>query len=92
MGGWRGHMRKWASEWFDLPPDLTSEVPRIEMIGPFRLQVENHRGMYHFSNREIKLKIHQGSIIIAGENLMIKAIYPEVVLIEGTIHELRYEK
>jgi hypothetical protein len=31
-------MRKWASEWLDLPADVTEEVPRIEMIGSMRLQ------------------------------------------------------
>lgn len=85
-------MRKWASDWFDLPPDVTSEVPRIEMIGPFRLQIENHQGVIHFSNREMKIKVSQGQLAIMGEKLKIKAIHPDVIWVEGTIHELRYIK
>lgn len=85
-------MRKWASKWFDLPPDVTSDVPRIEMIGPFRLQVENHQGVEHFSSRELKLRINQGCLAITGDSLKIKAIYPEVVLVEGNIHELKVIK
>lgn len=85
-------MRKWASEWFDLPPDVTSEVPRIEMIGPYRLQIENHQGVEHFSNQEIRLRLKKGFLVIVGEKLKIKVIYPEVVQIEGMIAELRYMK
>jgi len=54
--------------------------------------VENHRGVEHFSSRELKLRINQGCLAITGESLKIKAIYPEVVLIEGNIHELKVIK
>jgi sporulation protein YqfC len=85
-------MRKWASEWLDLPADVTEEVPRIEMIGSMRLQVENYREVERFHSEELKLKVKEGTLAIKGERLKIKAIYPDVVLIEGSIHELTYMK
>jgi sporulation protein YqfC len=85
-------MRKWTPKWFDFPPDVTGEVPRIEMIGPYRLQIENHRGIEHFRQGELKLRTTQGILQVSGEQLKIKAIYPEVIIMEGTIHEVRYLK
>jgi sporulation protein YqfC len=83
-------MRKWVSEWFDFPPDVTNEVPRIEMIGSYRLQIENHQGIEHFSPNEVRLRTKRGIILIHGEQLKIKAIYPEVVMMEGMIQEVKY--
>jgi sporulation protein YqfC len=85
-------MRKWVSEWFDFPPDVTSEVPRIEMIGSYRLQIENHQGIEHFSPGEMKLRTKQGLLQVSGEQLQVRAIYPEVVIMTGIIHEVRYLK
>jgi sporulation protein YqfC len=85
-------MRNWASKWLDLPLDVTNEVPRIEMIGSSRLQIENHLGVDQFSKNKMSIKIKQGVIGISGKELKIKAIYPGVISIEGEIQEIKYIK
>lgn len=85
-------MRKWASKWFDLPQDVTSDVPRVEVIGNERLKIENHRGVALFSPRQLIMKAKIGAIHITGDQLCIKAIYPEVVWVEGMIYEVKYQK
>lgn len=81
--------RKWA-DWFDLPSDVAGGSARIEMIGNHRLQVQNHLGVEHFSMQKLQLRIPQGSLLIVGESLKIKAIFPDTVFVEGIIKEVRY--
>ena len=75
-------------QWLDLPPDVTANVPRIQMIGFYQLVVENHQGLDFFSDSEILLKVGRGKIRIRGENLVIRSIFPEEIRIEGNIAEM----
>lgn len=84
-----GAFRKWA-DWFDLPSDVTGGSIRIEMIGNHRLQIQNHKGVEHFHPQILKIRTPQGIMEIKGEELMIKAIFPDTVFIEGKIKEVRY--
>ncbi|MFC7440622.1 sporulation protein YqfC [Laceyella putida] len=85
-------MRKWASDFFDLPADVTEELPRVEMLGGSQCLVENFRDVEHFDPQQLTLKLKQGRLSIQGENLKIKAIVPEMILIEGQIDSLSYRE
>ncbi len=85
-------MRKWVSDWFDLPANISGDAPRIEMIGTIAMQVENYQLLEKFNSRELQLKVNAGVLEIKGEQLKIKSIDPETVLIEGQILEFRYRK
>lgn len=78
------------AQWLDLPPDVTANVPRIQMVGFYQLVVENHQGLDFFSDSEILLKVGRGKIRIRGENLVIRSIFPEEIRIEGNIAEMRF--
>lgn len=78
------------ARWLDLPPDVTADVPRIQMIGSCQLMVENHRGIDFFSDSEILLKTGRGKIRIRGDKLVIRLIFPEEMRIEGNIVEMRF--
>jgi sporulation protein YqfC len=78
------------AQWLDLPPDITADVPRIQMAGSYQMTVENHRGVEFFSDSEILLKVDRGKIRICGEELMIRSIFPEEIRIEGRIVEMRF--
>jgi len=84
-------MRKWVSEWLDFPADLASGVPRIEMLGPFRLRVENYVEVKNYQNQMLTIQIKGGALVITGDRLKIQSIDPEVVVVEGEIQGLRYE-
>ncbi len=74
----------------DLPPDVTAEVPRIQMVGSLQVMVENHQGLDFFSDSEILLKVDGGKIQIRGEKLVIRSIFPGEMWIEGHIVEMRF--
>ncbi|WP_240376589.1 sporulation protein YqfC [Bacillus piscicola] len=82
--------KHWVTGKMNLPEDVLLDVPRLTMIGQLHLHVENHRGILHFSNEQVRLKLTQGEILINGENFVIKNILPDEILLEGTIVEIRY--
>ncbi|MBJ3773634.1 sporulation protein YqfC, partial [Klebsiella pneumoniae] len=88
-------MRKWSEKWrrfatgaLDMPQDLTMEMPRITMIGQLQMYIENHRGVLWFSNQELRLLLTKGQLLIRGQNLVIRAILPEEVLVEGVVDQV----
>jgi len=74
----------------DLPEDVMMDLPRITMIGQLHIYIENHRGLIAFSDTEIRTSLSKGELSIKGENLVIKAILPEEILLEGIIHSVSY--
>ncbi|SDY67059.1 YabP/YqfC family sporulation protein [Thermoactinomyces sp. DSM 45892] len=89
---WNGHMRDWASKWLDLPPDVASEVPRIEWIGNDRLRVENYKKIEELTEKSISLSTILGFLDIQGSRIVVKVIDSEVVIVEGEIKDVRYRK
>ncbi|MFT9848653.1 sporulation protein YqfC [Aneurinibacillus sp. REN35] len=88
-------MKKWNEKWrrfttgvLDMPQDLTMEMPRITMIGQLQMYIENHRGVLWFSNQELRLLLTKGQLLIRGQNLVIRAILPEEVLVEGIVDQV----
>ncbi|SFS82092.1 sporulation protein YqfC [Marininema halotolerans] len=83
-------VRKIASDWLDIPQDVAADVPRILIIGPYRVHVENHHGVEKFSDGEIRLRTARGVLQIAGAQLKIQAIQTHEIWIEGNVSEVKY--
>ncbi|RAU99247.1 sporulation protein YqfC [Paenibacillus sp. YN15] len=81
---------QWTAGILDVPEDIAQDIPRLIMIGNVRLQIENHRGVLHFSEERLLLTLSRGSLEILGSNLSIRTIMAEEVLVEGVIRELKY--
>ncbi|KFN10110.1 sporulation protein YqfC [Paenibacillus macerans] len=83
-------IRKWTVDALDLPSDLVYDLPRLTLIGGQQLYIENHRGVVNFSPEELHLALSQGTLEVEGKELVIKAIMPEEVVIEGRIFGIKY--
>ena len=79
------------AETFELPKDIVLDLPRINIIGNIQFHVENHRGIIEYSENTIRIGIRKGEIVISGNNLGIKNINSEEVLIEGTIVNIDFD-
>lgn len=66
------------------------DLPRITMIGQIHIYVENHRGLLTFSDKEVRLLLKNGQLLIKGRSFVIKTILPEEILLEGKIDEVLY--
>ncbi|WP_027091131.1 sporulation protein YqfC [Cohnella thermotolerans] len=78
-------LRNWTARILDLPQDVVLDLPRVTMIGGIQLTVENHRGVLHFSPESLRLAMEKGELEVTGQDLTIRNIGAEEVLVEGTI-------
>ena len=83
-------INNFTAKLLDLPQDVVTDLPRITMVGNMQLYIENHRGVIHFSNEQLKLGLTKGQLEVVGHNLTIRAILSEEVFIEGVIREIKY--
>ncbi|MGM9987900.1 MAG: sporulation protein YqfC [Bacillaceae bacterium] len=83
-------IKDWIVNKVDLPPDTFLDLPRITMVGQIHIYIENHRGLLQFSESEIRIALKQGQLLIKGNELVIRAILSEELLVEGTIHNVIY--
>ncbi|SEM29852.1 sporulation protein YqfC [Mesobacillus persicus] len=87
---WSQLIRNWMTQRMDLPPDVMMDLPRITMVGQIHIYIENHRGLLAFSDREVRLLLEQGQLLVKGKAFVIKTILPEEILLEGKIDQVIY--
>src|SRR6476659_6507621 len=87
---WGQRVRSWMATKMDLPQDVMMDLPRITIIGEIHIYVENHRGLITFTDKELRLLLKQGQLLIKGKAFVIKAILPEEILLEGKIDQVIY--
>lgn len=83
-------IRGWMSKHMELPPDVMMDLPRITMIGQIHIYIENHQGLIAFSDKELRLLLKQGQLLVKGKTFVIKTILPEEILLEGKIDEVLF--
>jgi sporulation protein YqfC len=89
---WGQRVRSWMAKTMDLPQDVMMDLPRITMIGQIHIYIENHRGLLTFTDKELRLLLKQGQLLIKGKAFVIKTILPEEILLEGKIDQVIYIK
>ncbi|MDF2903121.1 MAG: sporulation protein YqfC [Bacillus sp. (in: firmicutes)] len=87
---WGQLVRDWITKKMDLPSDVMMDLPRITMVGQIHIYVENHRGLLTFSDKELRLLLKQGQLLVKGKAFVIKMILPEEILLEGKIDQVIY--
>ncbi|NLP51271.1 sporulation protein YqfC [Bacillus sp. RO1] len=86
----RSRMNNWITNNMELPADVMMDLPRITMIGQIHIYIENHRGLLTFTDKEIRLLLKQGQLLVKGESFVIRTILPEEILLEGKINQVMY--
>ncbi|AIM15651.1 MULTISPECIES: sporulation protein YqfC [Neobacillus] len=87
---WGQRVRNWMAKKMDLPQDVMMDLPRITMIGQIHIYIENHRGLLAFTDKELRLLLKQGQLLVKGKSFVIKTILPEEILLEGKIDQVLY--
>ena len=73
-------MKNWLTKQVDLPVD----------VGQIHIYIENHRGLLVFSDKEVRLLLKHGQLLIKGQSFVIKTILPEELLLEGIIEQVTF--
>ncbi|MFO7295102.1 MAG: sporulation protein YqfC [Caldicoprobacter sp.] len=79
-----------VSEMFELPKDIMLNLPRISMIGNNQMLVENHRGVIEYTPEKIRLNSTIGVIRVEGEDMDLKNIAADDVMITGQIKRVEF--
>lgn len=88
----KGSFKEIIADFFELPREIILDLPRITQVGNVQLYIENHRGVIAYDENEIRLSVNDGEIIICGEQLQIKNLLEEELLVKGIIESLSYER
>lgn len=92
MRRWKKAIRHLAVNVLELPGDLVHGVPRTIMTGDMQLSIENHRGVDLFTDSLLRLKLPEGKLEIAGQQLVIRTILKDEVQVEGIIQRVEFIK
>ncbi|MBM7554726.1 sporulation protein YqfC [Thalassobacillus pellis] len=90
MKKWQQQIRGWMANYLELPSDVMLDLPRVTTIGDFHVYIENHNGLMHFSEQEIRLKSRKGIIKLTGEGFVLKLMLSEEILVEGNVQAVQF--
>lgn len=77
-----------VSDVFELPKDITLNLPKITILGDIQVRIENHKGIIEYNNDYIRINTKIGVFVITGEQMYLRNIIKEEVIIEGNIHHV----
>jgi sporulation protein YqfC len=87
----KGGFKSIIADLFELPREVMMDLPRMTLVGNVQIYLENHRGVIAYDERQVRIGVNSGEIIIRGRELEIKNLLAEELLIKGIIEGLEYE-
>lgn len=79
-------------EIFELPVELSTNVPKITITGFERLFIENYRGIIEYQDYFVRINTHIGIININGFNLKLEEMTSDDLLVTGKIEGIDFEE
>lgn len=79
-----------AAELFDLPMDLLSGLPHVEVMGDRQFYMENHRGIISYSEDEIAISADGLIVRVFGSKLELVSMTGEALRIRGRIERVEW--
>ncbi|WP_353096079.1 sporulation protein YqfC [Tissierella praeacuta] len=76
------------SEVLELPIDIMMDLPRLTVIGNVEASLLNHKGIIEYTKETIRVNTKSGIFKITGEDLEIKTILSEEIIIVGLIKDI----
>ena len=74
----------------DLPEDMDPRVPRITVLGREKMLVENVSGIRRCTEKEVLLLTGCGTLLVAGEKLLVKELGESRALLTGRLVRWAY--
>ena len=75
----------------EFPEEISSNEPKITLMGFGKVMVENYKGILEYENFFIRLNTYVGVININGFNLSLNEMTDENLLITGKIESIDLE-
>lgn len=81
-----------VADLFEMPKDIVMNLPKLTLIGNILMYLENHRGIIQYDPELIRINLMRGELRISGQNLIIRSIVFEEIVIEGRIDQISFVK
>ena len=79
-----------TSEALDIPSDILTGFPRIELLGDREMRMENHKGILAYGSEEIHISGGKLVVRVRGRGLELRAMDPAQLLITGHIDGVEF--
>lgn len=79
-----------VSELFELPKEIVLNLPKLTMIGNNQMLVENHKGIIEYTPQRVRMNSTIGVIRVQGNNINLKNIATEDIMITGDIKNIEF--
>ena len=86
----KGNVLKKATDLLDIPGEMITGMPIIEISGMGKIRIENHRGLLEYGSDKIEINGGKAVIRITGSGMKIKAMNADVLVISGDIFGLEF--
>ncbi|NLC44586.1 MAG: sporulation protein YqfC [Clostridiales bacterium] len=83
-------MKSTVSDFFELPKDITLNLPKIIMIGSNQMLVENHKGVIEYIPQRIRVNSSIGVIRVQGKEMELRNIAADDIMITGDIKMIEF--
>lgn len=83
-------VKRQFSEFLEIPGDVILDLPKIVLVGNIQLFIENHRGIIEYSPELVRVSTGEGEVIVTGEQMVLRNILPDELLVEGKIKSLSF--
>lgn len=75
----------------EIPEELSTDRPKITMMGFEQVFIENHKGILEYQDYFIRLNTYIGIININGFNLKLEEMTTDDILVTGKIDSIDFE-
>ena len=84
-------LKKRIVEMLELPEETGSDIPRVTLFGDEARMVENHHGVFEYSDGGVRLFSGAGLLRIEGRGLVLKQMSADRLYISGDIGSVGFE-
>lgn len=78
-------------ELLEIPVELTTDKPKLTVVGFEQVYIENHNGILEYQDYFIRLNTHIGIININGFELKLEEMTTDDILVTGKIDSIDFE-
>jgi len=83
-------MKNTVSDMFELPKEIMLNMPKVSLIGNNQMLIENHKGIIEYTAQRIRVNSSIGVIKIIGNDMNLRNIAADDIMISGEIKTIEF--
>ncbi|MTI81477.1 MAG: sporulation protein YqfC [Firmicutes bacterium] len=84
----KNRIKRQVSDFLEIPSDVMLDLPKTVLVGNLQVFIENHRGIVEYTSESVRVIVGDGEIGVVGENLSLRNITSDEIIVEGKIKGL----